>query len=145
MKRIAMVLMALAMVFAAVPVNVVAEGLDAYDFYRINTMNQEAVPYFNGIFRTCKTCGGTLYLYCTGRPDPIQPTKPIGCTFISHNEAYPCNAVADIYCTDGYCTNCPYVTGVGCAYWFYEVNHKHSETHTFYEGRETYPSCLYLY
>ncbi len=137
LKRIITALMAVVMVFVAVPVNAVAEGFDAYDFYRINTMNQEAVPYFNGIFRTCDLCGGTVYVQCTGVK--LHSEFRNDCTIPSHNPAYedPCMVEHVIYKTTGRCIDCGFHDGVTSPItWGYESQHEHTTYHSYYDGYE---------
>lgn len=143
-KRIITALMAVVMVFAAVPVNVVAEEYNAYDIYKINVVREGAAPYFNGIFTTCTRCGGTVYLFCTGNLFDSYTT--IGCSIIRHNPPYedPCNVEHVLYRTTGYCTNnaCNFHDGVDG--WNYESWHQHTEYHRFYDGYEQWGSCKYL-
>lgn len=147
LKRVIAALMAVVMVFAAVPVNVVAEEYNAYDFYKINDICNEASPYFNGMFMTCTLCGGTVYLYCTGVQTGSYFTT--GCSISRHNPAYedPCSVEHIMYRTTGYCTNteCNFHDGVTYPIpWPYETQHEHTTYHRFYDGYEQWGSCIYL-
>lgn len=144
LKRIITALLAVVMVFAAVPVNVIAEEYNAYDIYKINAINKGAVPYFNGVFRTCVRCGGTVHLYCTGVK--LRSDFRNDCPIPSHNPAYEDRCLVEyvIYKTTGRCTNTACNFHDGVSGWSYETEHEHIQYHSYYDGYEEWGGCKYL-
>ncbi len=147
MKRIAMVLMALAMVFAAVPVNATeyhppGRFAEYYPEVSYNViLPEEFVLHENGarvgVIVKCNGCNNAyVNITCQG----VSGTEPLGaCNWTSH-ENYGCT-VSNLYrYHNGRCDS--------CAKYYYSIydmpTHHHSQVHSYNGGgRDEFVSCIY--
>ncbi len=148
MKRIAMVLMALAMVFAAVPVSAAESSpVGNVGQYRYITPTPPIEPMVSFSPCTYTDCKGIVSLVCSGDMKSDNTLAPFACTYEEHNDYGTCNHYRVIYYNSGKCNTCyRSVEYLAAEYGFTNTAHNHGYKHVYLINGTTYttvysPAC----